>query len=108
MAKKIVLKGKAVAEITSSLTGAEFSVELQNSGVMIPATYSIALTGSADVPMVGITPYGRITALFGSSDLSTGLTVTATPLDGTLATEVDTSLETLMDCDIDESIAALV
>lgn len=108
MAKAIVLKGKAVAEITSTLTGAEFSVELQDSGVPVQATYSINLTSSGTKPMVGITSYGRITGVFGSSDLSTGLTVTAVPLgdDGTHATTAATTLTALLAADIGDSIVA--
>lgn len=107
MAKAIVLKGKAVSEITSTLTGAEFSVELQDSGVPVQATYSIKLHSSGTIPMVGITSYGRITAMFSSSDLSTSLDVMATPLgdDGTHKTTVATTLTDLLAADIGDSIA---
>lgn len=106
MAKAIILKGKAVSEVTPTLTAMEFSVCLDNSGVEIPAVFSIDLKTSSDVPMVGITSYGRITALAASADLSVGLTVTATEKDGTTTTEVDTNLSILLAANIGDSIAA--
>lgn len=106
MAKDIILKGKAVSEVTSTLTAMEFSVCLDNSGVEIPAVFSIDLKTTGDVPMVGITSYGRITALAASADLSVALTVTATEMDGTTTTEVDTDLSTLLAADVGDSIAA--
>lgn len=107
MAKAIILKGKAVSEVTPTLTAMEFSVCLDNSGVEIPAVFSIDLESSSDdVPMVGITSYGRITALAASADLSVSLTVTATEKDGTTTTEVDTNLSTLLAADIGDSIAS--
>lgn len=107
MAKAIILKGKAVSEVTPTLTAMEFSVCLDNSGVEIPAVFSIDLESSSDaVPMVGITSYGRITALAASADLSVPLIITATEKDGTTTTMVDTDISTLLAADIGDSIAA--
>lgn len=108
MANALYLKGKAVAEVTSELTGYEFAIVLADSGVEVNATYSMDMD-SGDPIMAGMTQYGRLTALVDSTDSAKDLTITAIPLgdDGTHAVEVTVSIDDIAEMDIGDSLSGL-
>lgn len=108
MANALYLKGKAIAEITSSLSGYEFAIVLADGGVEVPATYSMEMDSGNPI-MAGMTQYGRLTALVDSTDSAKDLAITAIPLgdDGTHAVSVTVSIDDIADKDVGDSLAGL-
>lgn len=104
MANSIILKSKAVTEVGTDIA---FSVGLAMSDGTneIAAKFSID-TDETTLPMIGITEYGKLVGLVASSSTSTPFSVTATPLDGSSALEVDSTVAAVLAADPDESIAS--
>lgn len=102
MPNSIILKAKAVSELDEY---SAFSVALAlNDGTKdIAATFSID-SEAVTLPMIGVTEYGKLVGLV--TDDSTAFTVTATPLDGSAATEADTTVADVIGADIGDSIAS--
>ena len=108
MANALYLKGKAIAEVTSELTGYEFAIVLADSGVEVGATFSMEMDSGNPI-MAGMTQYGRLTALVDSTDSAKDLTITAIPLgdDGTHAVEVTVSIADIAEKSIGDSLSNL-
>ena len=102
MANSIILKSKAVTEVGGYLA---FSVglALSDGSKEIPAKFSLD-TDETTLPMIGISVYGKLVGLV-SSD-SEPFTVSATPLAGGAATEVNSSVSATVNASIGSGIAA--
>lgn len=92
MANSIVLKAKAISKLDEHVA---FSVALAlNNGTMdIPATFSITSEG-ANLPMVGITEYGKLVGLYSAND-APSITIKATGSDGNVTTYNGTAAQIL-------------
>ena len=102
MANSIILKSKAVTKV-DSYTAFSVGLALSDGTKEIPAKFSLD-TDETTLPMIGITEYGKLVGLV-SSD-SEPFTVSATPLAGGVATEVDSTVSATINASIGASIVA--
>lgn len=92
MAKAIKVKSVAVS-VDDSGTCAELELYLDNSGTELDADFSVKLhTGNTTIPMLGITPQGRVTLRYAvaGSDGALSVDITATEAGGTATTKQTT------------------
>ncbi len=99
MANILILKGKSETQIrigSDIYVCAEYAFDVIDESTSVPvnSTYEI---NSSNANLIGITPYGRLTALVGkdAASMDFDFMVVATPRDGSGAIEYDGNLAAL-------------
>lgn len=107
MAAAILIESIATATMSGGAIGGEVELVLADGGVEIPAVFSIDIaSGETDIPMCGITPYGRMTfqVVDSAVDGDISVVVTASPKDGSSDVTATTTLADLLDKVVTEGL----